>query len=302
VALGGGALDALREAAERSDFRPVPLGVRATLGVQATLSRTESANVLARLPGSDPARAREAVIYTAHHDHLGTIPGAAPGADAIYNGAVDNATGVSALLELAAAFSATSPHPARSILFAAVAAEEQGTVGSRWLAGHPPVPIGRLAAVINLDAMNVFGRTRDVVVVGYGRTSLDPLVVEVAARQGRRVLPDPHPERGGYYRSDHFPLAQAGVPGVHLGGGTDYVGRAPGWGEATRTAWGLAHYHQPSDEWHDQYDLSGMVEELQLAYLLGLEVAGRPELPGWLPGDEFEPARRAALEAAGRAP
>jgi Zn-dependent M28 family amino/carboxypeptidase len=300
VALGGQDLERLRAAAARRDFRPVPLGVKASLVVSATVTRAETANVLARLPGGDPRRAGEAVLYTAHHDHLGRRPGAAPGDDDIFNGAVDNATGVAAVLEVAAAFAALPRPPARSILFAAVAAEEQGTIGSRWLARHLPLPAGRLAAVINLDSMNVFGRTRDLVAVGRGRTTLDPLLDAVAGSQGRVVLPDPDPASGGYYRSDHFPLAQVGVPGLFLGGGQDFVGRPAGWGAKTRAAWGQAHYHQPSDEWRDEYDLSGMVEDARLAFFLGARVAEAAALPGWRAGDEFEPVRRAAVDDASR--
>jgi Zn-dependent M28 family amino/carboxypeptidase len=302
AALGGHDLDALRAAAERRDFRPVPLGVRVSLSLENAIVRTASANVLGRLPGRDPRRAGEAVLFTAHHDHLGTIPGAAAGGDAIYNGAVDNATGVASLLEIARAFAALPERPARSVLFAAVAAEEQGTLGSDFLARHPPVPAGRLAAVVNMDAMNVFGRTRDVTVVGFGKSSLDEDVKAVAAQQGRVVEPESHPDRGAYYRSDHFPFAKVGVPGAYLGAGDDFVGRPPGWGDQQREAWGKAHYHQPSDEWRDEYDLSGMVEDARLLFLLGLRVAEAKGLPAWKAGDEFEAARRDAVRAAAGMP
>lgn len=302
AALGGHDLDALRAAAERRDFRPVPLGVRVSVDLENELARTASANVVARLPGRDPARVGEAVLFTAHHDHLGTIPGAAPGGDAIYNGAVDNATGVAALLEIARAFAERPERPARSILFAAVAAEEQGTLGSDFLARHPPVPAGRLAAVVNMDAMNVFGRTRDLTVVGFGKSSLDADVAAVAALQGRVVKPETHPDRGAYYRSDHFPFAKVGVPGAYVAAGDEFVGRPPGWGDAQREAWGRAHYHQPSDEWRDEYDLSGMAEDAQLLFLLGLRVAEARALPSWRPGDEFEAARREAVRAAAGMP
>lgn len=298
AALGGHDLDALRAAAERRDFRPVPLGVRVSLALENEIVRTASANVVARLPGRDPGRAGEAVLFTAHHDHLGTIPGAAPGGDVIYNGAVDNATGVAALLEIAAAFAALPERPARSVLFAAVAAEEQGTLGSDFLARHPPVPAGRLAAVVNMDAMNVFGRTRDVTVVGFGKSSLDDDVAAVAALQGRVVKPETHPDRGAYYRSDHFPFAKVGVPGAYVAAGDDFVGRPPGWGDAQREAWGRANYHQPSDEWRDEYDLSGMVEDARLLFLLGQRLAEAKGTPSWRPGDEFEAARREAVRAA----
>lgn len=302
AALGGHDLDALRAAAERRGFRAVPLGVKASIGLSARIVRTASANVLARLPGSDPRRAGEAVLYTAHHDHLGMRAGAAPGTDAIWNGAVDNASGVAALLAIARAFAALPAPPPRSVVFAAVAAEEQGTLGAEWLARHPPVPAGRLAAEVNLDAMNVLGRTRDVTVVGLGKSTLDDVVGGVAAWQGRTVHGDAFPDRGSYYRSDHFPLARIGVPAVYAGGGIDFIGRPEGWGVAEKERWAREHYHRPSDEWQDGWDLSGAVEDARLLFLVGAKVAAAREAPRWRPGDEFEAARRRALEAAGAAP
>jgi Zn-dependent M28 family amino/carboxypeptidase len=298
AALGGHDLDRLRAAATRRDFRPVPLGVTASIALQNRVTRAETANVIGRLPGR--AVAGEAVLYTAHLDHLGTKPGAAPGDDAIYNGAVDNATGVASLLAIARSYAALPPseRPARSILFAAVGAEEQGTLGSEWLARNPPLPIGRIAAEINMDAMNVFGRTHDVVVIGLGKSSLDDVVAGLARFQGRVVKGDPFPDRGSYYRSDHFPLAKAGVPAIYADGGTDYVGRPRGWGRERIEAWQRDHYHQPSDEWRDDYDLSGMVEDTRLLFWLGLAVADAPGMPRWRPGEEFEAARIRAVEAA----
>jgi Zn-dependent M28 family amino/carboxypeptidase len=302
AALGGHSLDALRAAAERRDFRPVPLGVRVTVSLENVIARTASANVVGRLPGRDARRAGEAVLFTAHHDHLGTKAGAAPGEDAIFNGAVDNATGVASLLEIARAFATLPERPARSVLFAALAAEEQGTLGSEFLAHHSPVPPGRLAAVINMDAMNVFGRTSDVTVVGFGKSSLDADVAVVAGLQGRVVRPESHPDRGAYYRSDHFPFAKVGVPGAYLDAGDQFLGRPAGWGDAQQEAWVRAHYHQPSDEWRDEYDLSGMAEDTRLLFLLGLRVAGASALPAWRAGDEFEAARLEAVRAAAGMP
>jgi Zn-dependent M28 family amino/carboxypeptidase len=153
-----------------------------------------------------------------------------------------------------------------------------------------------------MDAMNVFGRTRDVTVVGFGKSSLDADVAAVAAQQGRTARPESHPDRGAYYRSDHFPFAKVGVPGAYVGAGDDFVGRPAGWGDQQREAWGRAHYHQPSDEWRDEYDLSGMVEDARLLFLLGLRVAEAKGLPAWKPGDEFEAARREAVKAAAGMP
>jgi Zn-dependent M28 family amino/carboxypeptidase len=229
-------------------------------------------------------------------------PGAAPGTDAIYNGAVDNATGVAALLGAARAAAALPQRPARTLVFAALAAEEQGTLGSEWLARHPPVPVGRIAAVVNVDAMNVFGRTRDVTMVGLGKSSLDDLLVPLARWQGRVVKGDPFPEKGSFYRSDHFPLARVGVPAAYLDGGTDYVGRPPGWGVEVNEAWTAKHYHQPSDEYSDAWDLAGMVDDARLVFLLTVKIAEARDLPRWRKGDEFETARVRALEAVAGAP
>ncbi len=297
VALGGKDLDALRAAAQRRGFAAVPLGVKLSVSLTAAVTRIESANVLGRLPGSDPRRAGEVVLVTAHHDHLGMKAGK-PGEDDIYNGAVDNATGVAGLLAIARAASALPVRPARSIVFAALAGEEQGLLGARWLAQKPPVAAGRIAADLNMDAMNVFGRTRDVTVIGLGKSSLDDVVRAIARFQGRVVEGDPFPEKGSYYRSDQFELAKVGVPATYAGGGTDYVGRPPGWGRATREAWNEKHYHQPSDEWRDDYDLSGMVEDVQLLFFEAVQVANAKEMPRWRKGDEFEPARERALRAA----
>jgi Zn-dependent M28 family amino/carboxypeptidase len=299
TALGGHDLDGLREQARRRGFRAVALGVTLSIGLATATTRVESANVLARLPGSDPVRAREAVLYTAHHDHLGKAAEAQPGEDAIYNGAVDNATGVAALLAVARAHASNPARPARSVIFAALAAEEQGTLGAEQLVRQPPVPLGRVAAVFNVDAMNVFGRTRDVTFVGRGKSTLDEVIVGVARAQQRTVRGDPFPDKGSFYRSDHFPLAKAGVPAAYLDGGVDYLGRPEGWGEETLRAWDETHYHQPSDEWRDDYDLAGMVEDARLLFHAGAFVANARELPRWRPGDEFEAARQDALRAVG---
>jgi Zn-dependent M28 family amino/carboxypeptidase len=219
------------------------------------------------------------------------------GADRIFNGAVDNASGVAALIALAGAFQRLPAPPRRSVLFAAVSGEEQGLLGSAWLAAHPPVPAGALAADLNIDGVNVWGRTRDVTVVGLGKSSLDRLVMAAAAWQGRKAMADQFPDRGHFYRSDQFSFARIGVPGVYLDSGIDFVGRPPGWGRERIEEWERTRYHQPSDEYRDDWDLSGAVEDLQLLFLVGLAVARERMLPRWTPGDEFEAARKAALEA-----
>ena len=300
AALGGQDLDALRRAATKRGFRSVPLGVRCSLALAADVTRIESANVMARLPGRDPALRGEVVLVTAHHDHLGTKPGAAKGDDAIYNGAVDDATGVAGLLAAARAASALPRAPARTLVFAAVAAEEQGLLGSEWLARHPPVPAGKIAVTVNMDAMNVFGRTRDVTLIGLGKSSIDELFVPLARWQGRVVKGDAFPEKGSFYRSDHFSLAKVGVPAAYVGAGTDFVGRPPGWGKQVNEAWVAKHYHQPSDEYRDDWDLSGMVEDVRLVFFLAVKTADARHMPHWRKGDEFEAVRlRAESSAAG---
>ena len=298
--LGGQDLDALRAAAQKKDFRPVPLGVTWSIAIANTVSRKQTANVIGRLPGSDPALAAQAVLYTAHHDHLGMKADAAPGVDAIYNGALDNASGVSAMLATAKAMAALPQRPRRSILFAAVAAEEAGLLGSKYLAAHLPVPAGRIAANINVDGMSIWGRTRDLTMVGLGKSNLDAWILGLAALQERKVVPDQFPDKGFFYRSDQFSLAKVGIPAAYFDGGTDVVGKPAGWGKAQLEAFEAKDYHQVSDELREDWDFSGAVEDAQLLFYLGSKVANETALPAWRPGDEFEAARKKALAEAGR--
>ena len=297
--LGGHDLDALRAAAERRDFRPVPLGVRLSLALRNEVRRQRSANVIGRLPGRDPALSAEAVVYSAHHDHLGAKPGPT-GEPVVYNGALDNASGLATMLAVAEAFVALPERPRRSILFAAVAAEEQGLLGSAHLARHPPVPAGRLAANVNIDGTNIWGRTRDVPVIGLGKSSLDDWVRAIAETQGRTVVPEAFPDKGAFYRSDHLSFARAGVPAFTLDAGTEVLGKPPGWGRERQREWEAAHYHQLTDDLTAEWDFSGAVEDARLLFLLGAKVADAPLAPSWRPGDEFEAARQKALAGLGR--
>ncbi len=297
VALGGRSLDELVRAANRRDFRPVPLGVSVSTAFENRIDHTRTANVLALLPGTDPRLSSEVVLYTAHHDHLGMRADAAPGEDAIYNGAEDNASGVALMLEVARAFTALPKAPRRSVLFAAVAAEEQGLLGSEYLARHPPVPLGRIAADINIDGANVFGRTRDVTVIGLGKSDLDTTLRSLARSQGRILRGDQLPDRGYFYRSDQFSFARVGVPSAYFESGLDYRGRPAGWGREKREAWEETRYHQPSDELTPDWDLSGAVEDARLQFALGYSVAQATGLPSWTRGDEFEAPRLRSLEA-----
>lgn len=298
--LGGHDLDVLRAAAEKRDFRPVPLGVQLSLTLRNDVRRVQTANLIGRLPGRDPALAGEVVLYTAHHDHLGTKPEAKPGQDVIYNGARDNAAGVATLLSIAEAMKALPRAPRRTVLFAAVAAEEQGLLGSKYLAAHPPVPAGRIAADVNMDGMNIWGRTRDVTAIGLGKSELDDTMEALAAAQGRVVVPDQFPSYGSFYRSDQFSLARIGVPAVYLSSGTKVIGKPPGWGKEQQEKYTSTDYHQPSDELRPDWDFSGAVEDAQLLFYVGVKVGNAARMPAWRPGDEFEPARRGALAALGR--
>lgn len=297
AALGGKDLDALRAAAETRAFKPVPLGVTMSLAFTSTVSKKESGNVIGVLRGADPKRAGEAVIYTAHHDHLGVKPAAAPGGDGIYNGALDNASGVAGVLAIARAFADLKERPARSVYFALVAGEEQGLLGSEWLALHPPVPAGRIAANVNVDGIGFYGKTSDVGMIGLGKSSLDADFTALAKMQGRTVHGDEFPEKGSFYRSDQFNFAKAGVPAAYVKKGTDVIGK-PGLGKALVEAYEKNDYHQPSDEFRESWDFSGAVEDMRLAFWLGVRAADAPEMPRWNKGDEFEAARLKALAEA----
>jgi Zn-dependent M28 family amino/carboxypeptidase len=295
--LGGQDLDRLRAAAQKKDFKPVPLGATLSLTLENTVQRKQTANVIGRLPGRDPALSNEAVVYTAHHDHLGINEDARPGEDAIYNGALDNASGIASFLAIARAMTSLPERPRRTILFAAVAAEEQGLLGAKYLAAHPPLPPGRIAANINMDGMNIWGRTRDLTMIGLGKSDLDQTILALAAMQGRRVVPDQFPDKGFFYRSDQFALARIGVPAAYFDAGTDVLDKPAGWGKAQQEEWEAKHYHQPSDELRPDWNFAGAVEDAQLYFYLGLKVANNPALPAWKPGDEFEAARKKAIAA-----
>lgn len=298
LALGGKSFDELVEAARRRDFRPVPLGVTTSIGLRVALSRKRTANVIGLLRGSDPKLRDEAVIYTAHHDHLGVGEPDATG-DAIYNGALDNAAGVAQMLAVARAYAALPQAPRRSVVFLAVGTEESGLLGSEFYTRHPTFAPGRMAANVNIDGANIWGRTRDLTMIGYGKSSLDRIAQAVAARQGRRVLADQFPDRGYFYRSDQLNFARLGVPAFYFDSGTDFVGRPAGWGREQIEAWEAQRYHQPSDELETTWNLDGAVEDAGALFLCGLMVAQGDSLPSWNPGDEFEAARKQALTAAG---
>jgi hypothetical protein len=272
-----------------------PLGVTTALDFPVLRERIESANVIGLIRGSDPKLAGQAVLYTAHHDHLGVRSPPLDGERNVYAGALDNASGCATVLAIARALAAAPPR--RSVVIAFVTAEEQGLLGSRWYATHPTVGPGRLAVDINVDSVNIHGRTADVGFIGLGKSTMDAVVRAVAAAQGRTVHGDPFPDRGSFYRSDDFELARVGVPGARVGGGPHYLGRPEGWGQLQREIYERRHYHQPTDAYPaspQAWDLSGAVEDARLQLLIGLRVGNDPALPRWTPGDEFEKARLGA--------
>lgn len=300
VALSGNDLAKLVESAKSKDFAPVPLGVTTSLEFANKINRSTTGNVYGVLRGSDPQLAGEYVIYSAHHDHLGVGAPDAEG-DRIYNGAMDNASGVAEVLAIGKAFKALPTPPRRSVMLLFVAAEEQGLLGSKYFATHPSVAPGKIAANINYDSGNIWGRTKDVTYVGKGKSSLDAIVDAVAATQGRTVKPDQFPDRGSFYRSDQFNFAKIGVPALYLGSGTDFIGKPPGWGKEQRENYEAKSYHQPSDEINDSWNFEGMIEDAQLGFWVGLNIANADAMPTWVPGDEFEAARKAALAASASA-
>jgi Zn-dependent M28 family amino/carboxypeptidase len=295
--LGGQDLDKLVAAAKSKDFQPVSLGVTTSLDFKNTINKSSTGNVYGVLEGSDPQLANEYVIYTAHHDHLGVGEPDAAG-DKIYNGAMDNASGVAMVLAIGKAFKALPSPPRRSIMLLFVAAEEQGLLGSQYFSRHPTVAPGRIAANLNYDSGNIWGRAKDIVYVGKGKSTLDQTLEKIANMQGRVVTADQLPDRGFFYRSDQFNFAKIGVPALYLGTGTDFVGRPPGWGKQMLEEYEQKHYHQPSDEISDSWNFEGMIEDAQTGFYVGLDVANADGLPSWTPGDEFEAARKAALSAA----
>jgi Zn-dependent M28 family amino/carboxypeptidase len=289
-------LDKLLAAARSRAFKPVPLGIRTSITFTNTLSRVETANVGGVLPGSDPKLADEVLILSAHHDHFGIGQPDATG-DRIYHGAVDNASGCAQVLAIARAFAALPEKPRRSVLALFVAGEERGLLGSGFYALHPSFPAGRIAADINIDGGNIFGRTRDVTLISMGKSSLDQAAEAVARYQGRVVRPDQFPDRGYYYRSDQFSFAKIGVPALFFDDGTDFVGRPPGWGRQQIEEWELKKYHQPSDKLDGTWSFEGMIQDAQLDMMSGWLIAQAQAMPTWKPGDEFEAARKRALAA-----
>jgi Zn-dependent M28 family amino/carboxypeptidase len=290
-AAGGHDLQALAAQAARPGFRAVPLGVTLRARVRSTLTRSETTNVVGRLPGRGPLAA-EAVLIGGHYDHLGI--GLPVAGDSIYNGAQDNASGTAGVLALAEAFVVAGARPARSLLFMAFGAEESGLIGSEAFARRPTLPLRQLAAVLNVDVTNLYGRTRDIGALGSEHSSLGASFAAAARAEGLRIAEDTLARiEGSFFRSDHFPFAKAGVPALSLAGGLDFVDRPPGWGQAQRVAYRTERYHRPQDELFPGYSIDGALQQLRVVARLALAVADATAQPSWKPSSEFAEVGRA---------
>jgi Zn-dependent M28 family amino/carboxypeptidase len=287
--------DALKKAALRRDFKPVALKAHAKLEIDSQIRRINSNNVVAKLEGADPRLKDEYVIYTAHWDHLGIGLPDAKG-DKIYNGALDNASGCAGLIEIARAFKSLPTPPRRSILFLSVTAEEKGLIGSKYYAENPIYPLEKTVAEINMDGLNQWGPTRDFTVVGLGNSTLDDVLRAAATEKGRVLRPDPEPEKGFYYRSDHFNFAKQGVPALDPNDGIEFIGKPKDWGQKKRDEYTDKDYHKPSDEIKPDWNLSGAAEDLRVLMTVGYRVANTEKYPEWKPGNEFKAKRDEMLK------
>ena len=292
--MAGQNFDSLKAHAATREFRPMPLGITASVKLENTLRTIDSRNVMAKLNGSDPVLKDEYVIYTAHWDHFGI--GQKVNGDSIYNGAADNASGVAGLLNLAKAFHDMKTAPKRSILFISVTAEEQGLLGSQYYAVTPVYPLRKTLANINTDELNTWGVTKDVTVIGLGNSELDDYARAAATEQGRTLRPDAQPEKGFYYRSDHFNFAKVGVPAFDPEGGVDFVGKPAAFGMQKREEFDNTDYHKPSDEIKPGWDMSGAVQDLDLFLTMGYRIANATKFPAWRAGNEFRAIREKQLQ------
>jgi Zn-dependent M28 family amino/carboxypeptidase len=286
--------DALKKAALAKDFKPVALNAKANMTVKNTIREINSNNVIAKLEGSDPTLKNEYIIYTAHWDHLGRDPNLK--GDQIYNGALDNASGTAALLEIAEAFTKLPTPPKRSILFLSVTAEEKGLLGAKYYAENPLYPLNKTLANINMDGVNQWGRTKDITMVGDDNSTLIDLLREAATTQHRVVNPDPESEKGFYYRSDHFEFAKQGVPALYTDAGIDYEGKDAAFSKQKRDEYTNNDYHKVSDEIKPDWDLTGAVADAQLLTLIGYRVAQADGYPEWKAGSEFKARRDEMLK------
>ena len=289
---GGFDYDNLKARAQKKGFKAVPMNVRVTLTIRNTIRRSNSRNAIAVLRGSE--HPDEYVTYMAHWDHFG-VDSSARG-DQIMNGARDNASGVSTILTLAKAYTSLPRAPQRSVVFLAVTAEEQGLLGSQYYAANPVYPLKQTVAAINVDGVNIWGRTRDVTVVGFGNSELDDYIVAAANEQGRTVHADPEPEKGYFYRSDHFSFALQGVPALDPEDGIDNREHGAAWGKEQREKWIAEKYHKPSDEYEASWNLTGAAEDVQLYFAVGYRLASERVWPNWRAGNEFKAKRDAMMK------
>jgi Zn-dependent M28 family amino/carboxypeptidase len=290
-------LDELRAAAGKPGFKPVPMAAKFSADLRSTIVNAQSRNVLARLPGS--TRPDETVIYMGHWDHLGKHEGEG---DQIYNGAIDNATGVAGILEIAEQFVTQQPPPERSVLFIAVTLEESGLLGSKYYVANPTVPLADTVGVINLDAMTVVGKTRDIVVNGFGASELEDILKPIADKQSRVLHAEHSVEKGYYYRSDHFNFAKAGVPALYAKSGLDHVEKGEAYGNQLSEDYTANRYHKPSDEFDPAWDLGGVMQDLQALYWVGRELSSGTAWPNWYAGNEFKANRDKMMAAKAKAP
>ncbi|MEX0908439.1 MAG: M28 family peptidase [Gemmatimonadaceae bacterium] len=288
LAQAGVDLAQLTRSAESRDFRPIPTGINVSMSFPNTVERLQAVNVVGVVPGADPVKRDEYVAYTAHFDHLGIGPPV--NGDSIYNGALDNASGVAVILGVAHS-AAHSPRPARSQLFVFVDAEESGLLGSEYYAAHPTVPIDRIAANLNVDGGNLLGRVRTLRVLGDTKSSLGPMLAELVRADTLTIAPDTHPERGYFYRSDHFSFAKVGVPSASIAAGVEFVGRPAGWGIEREEEYTSRRYHQPSDEYRPDFDLTGAAQLAGIVYRFGSWLADSPVVPTWNQDAEFRALR-----------
>ncbi len=281
----GQTFDNLKKAALSKDFRPIALPAKASFDIRQTVRSFKSRNVIGKLVGHDPALKDQYVIYSAHWDHLGKHPELK--GDQIFNGAVDNASGDAAILQIASAFSKLNPPPKRSILFMCTTAEEAGLLGAKYYAEHPLYPLDKTLADINIDELNVWGKARDVADISFGLTTLDDLLAQTAKKQGRTTIPNARPEKGTIYRADNFEFSKVGVPALYISDGEHLVSR-PSDAPLRSDEFDLHDYHQVSDEIKPDWDLSGAVEDVQLLFDVGFQVANGDKAPEWKAGSEFQ--------------
>jgi Zn-dependent M28 family amino/carboxypeptidase len=292
VKRGGQNLDQLRAAAVKRGFKPVPLKVRAAATLQQRSSRKTSPNVIGVIKGTN---AQQGIVFTSHYDHFGmreAQPGDKPDTDRIFNGAYDNASGVAGVLMIAQAMARAAEKPAKSMYFVFTTAEESGLLGAEYFAQHPVIPMNQVAANINVDGINYLGPTRDLVLLGADRSSLGPMAEALARERNRVIGPDQHPERGYFFRSDHFPLAKAGVPALSISEPSEFTGANAAELKKKQEAYNSTDYHQPSDEYDPSWSFAGAVEDLKFLAQLAWRIAAQPQMPQYNEGDQFRNARK----------